>query len=419
MVDTPVTLQLADPIGFLVELTGTCPNQCRHCGTQSIGDPGLLSYGEWVSILEPLRSTAKRIAVSGGEPTLHPNFAEIMAYLDGFGTVLSLFTNGLWPSPRATLDILKRCRLNTVLITLLGHTAELHDWHTRNGGSFKRTVATLQNCAQEGLPVLVNTVLTTKNIHHIEEIVAFAKGSGAEYTVFDRLLPIGIEGERLCPEPSQIHQVALRLLRGELPDARFSLDCTPPCCIGELAGTCLAGHCSLSIGPSGDVRPCARTRIVLGNALKSSFKTIWESPVLARWLKTLPAPCWRCGLLGKCLGGCKAACEYYDGKDPVLEAFSPWPSEKTLDIGESICEADTIIASFEIIPQPFGAALVLGKHVVPVSQEGAEVSEFLLGRPTVAQVQDRFGEPGIELVGELYSRSYIDLIPPLDHTCAQ
>jgi len=61
-----------------IELSRGCNMQCKHCNVAApLGDNGYLSIGtirtHLTDLLQLIR--AKRVWLSGGEPTTHPNFA--------------------------------------------------------------------------------------------------------------------------------------------------------------------------------------------------------------------------------------------------------------------------------------------------------------------------------------------------------
>jgi radical SAM protein with 4Fe4S-binding SPASM domain len=80
-----------------IELTNSCNLRCTHCygsfsETQS---PSFVPY-EWVlaSLSELNNLHTQSISLTGGEPTIHPNFIEIALYYLKNGFELCVFTNG-------------------------------------------------------------------------------------------------------------------------------------------------------------------------------------------------------------------------------------------------------------------------------------------------------------------------------------
>jgi radical SAM protein with 4Fe4S-binding SPASM domain len=88
------------------------------------------------------------------------------------------------------------------------------------------------------------------------------------------------DGEKLSLIPYQAFQVSFN---GEEPELLGA-----PCVIGE-DGICVM--------PNGDVLPCRRFPISLGNLLTDSLKTIWEKSELLEQLRgkeSLKGKCGRC-----------------------------------------------------------------------------------------------------------------------------
>jgi MoaA/NifB/PqqE/SkfB family radical SAM enzyme len=82
-------------------LTTTCNRRCPYCFALEAleGSPGrAMTFGEIVDLADrALASDVRTLGLLGGEPTLHPEFAEIALYLVRRGIAVRAFTNGLRP----------------------------------------------------------------------------------------------------------------------------------------------------------------------------------------------------------------------------------------------------------------------------------------------------------------------------------
>ena len=98
---------------------------------------------------------------------------------------------------------------------------------------------------------------------------------------------------------------------------------------GYKVNTCVAGYSSLTILPNGDVYPCRRLPIYVGNVLKQSLEEIFYKSKELRKLRNpgnINIRCQNCPYFDECLGGAKCV-SYGYWKDSYLEnpQFLPDP----------------------------------------------------------------------------------------------
>jgi MoaA/NifB/PqqE/SkfB family radical SAM enzyme len=90
---------------LVIELTDRCNLRCGHCPSGRHGCRG--EFG--LELLAPILAEAPgcgidRVAFTGGEPTLHTDFGQVVAMAAAVGLRISLVTNG-WSLPKH-LDVL-------------------------------------------------------------------------------------------------------------------------------------------------------------------------------------------------------------------------------------------------------------------------------------------------------------------------
>ena len=66
-----------------IEITQQCPNNCIHCSSYSLWEQVRTMPYELVCsvIADAVELGARKICISGGEPFLHPQLAEIVDYV--------------------------------------------------------------------------------------------------------------------------------------------------------------------------------------------------------------------------------------------------------------------------------------------------------------------------------------------------
>ena len=194
--ENPVILSRGDygPQRLSVELANICNLHCSYCFR---ADENLYSpHAEFFS-LELLRrviSEARAVAnitqinFTGGEPTLHPQFAETLKMIADAGLTVSFVSNGwhferIWPAIQAN-----RAALSHVAFSLDGITRETHDrW--RGQGSFDRLVRAFSRCYMSNLPFRLKIVIRRDLVDQLEQIAIFAARMGAASLHFVHMMP--------------------------------------------------------------------------------------------------------------------------------------------------------------------------------------------------------------------------------------
>lgn len=156
----------------------SCRNRCLFCSER---DQLERFSGRFISldcIKEQIGRYSQRgythITFTGGEPSLHPQFFDIVnsAKEEGFKTYVTtnggLFASGAFC--RKTLPW-----LDEICFSIHGHNAYLHNFHTRNRQSFGRLLRALKNVEDSGREIfgLANVVVTKHNFYSLPEIINF------------------------------------------------------------------------------------------------------------------------------------------------------------------------------------------------------------------------------------------------------
>jgi radical SAM protein with 4Fe4S-binding SPASM domain len=306
------------PSFYSLELTPVCNNRCPGCGNVFIDaprargtngkslSPRILRINAWERILDTIAPHAHRLSITGGEPTLHPDFALIIAALEQRGIPFTLFSNGRWSDPSCLIELLGQApHCSGVLISLHGADADAHEAFSGVPGSFAETVQHIRLAAQAGIRVQTNTVLTRNNAHQIEAIVHLAQSLGAERAVFNRA--IGVFPEHLDLPPDDLFLVLQRVDQiGCQTNFTKIGSCVPQCFVASSATGCQAGTAFCTIDPWGNVRPCNHAPQIVGNVFDEPLETIWKSPVLDSWRNLGTNECMGCDMIAACGGGCRA-----------------------------------------------------------------------------------------------------------------
>jgi sulfatase maturation enzyme AslB (radical SAM superfamily) len=178
------------PRRLSVELANICNLHCSYCFRS---DENLYSsHAEFFS-LDLLRrvieeANVTRINFTGGEPTLHPEFAEALRIIGNAGATVSFVTNG-WHFERVWTALQEnRAAVSHVAFSLDGVTREDHDrW--RGNGSFDRLVRAFTRCYMSKLPFAIKIVIRRDLVDQLEQIAIFAARMGAASLNFVHVMP--------------------------------------------------------------------------------------------------------------------------------------------------------------------------------------------------------------------------------------
>ncbi|HJZ06877.1 MAG TPA: mycofactocin radical SAM maturase, partial [Trebonia sp.] len=143
-------LGLDAPICLTWELTYACNLSCVHCLSSSgRRDPGELSTAECMAVIDTLeRMQVFYVNIGGGEPTVRPDFWELVDYATAHHVGVKFSTNGVKLDPAAAARLAASDYVD-VQISLDGATAAVND-AVRGPGSYATAMRAMQNLADAG-----------------------------------------------------------------------------------------------------------------------------------------------------------------------------------------------------------------------------------------------------------------------------
>jgi len=319
------------PICLTWELTYACNLACVHCLSSSgRRDPDELTTAECKALIDEFeRMQVFYVNIGGGEPTVRPDFWELLDYAVAHHVGVKFSTNGFRITPERAARLAATDYVD-VQVSLDGATAEVNDV-VRGEGTYDAALRAMANLRDAGMKDFKMSVVCTRhNIGQLDEFKAIADHYGAQLRL-TRLRPSGRGAdvwEDLHPLPEQ--QRALydwlmahgdQVLTG---DSFFHL-----AAYGEpLPGLnlCGAGRVVCLVDPVGDVYACPfaiHDRFLAGNVRDlGGFDTVWKHAPLFQELRSpqTGGACTSCSAYDACRGGCMAAKFFtglpLDGPDP-------------------------------------------------------------------------------------------------------
>ena len=81
-----------------IEVTQQCPNRCIYCSSLSdMEKTERLDYATIIQVVDDaITLGAKTVSLSGGEPSLREDIAEIVDYIQCKGLKLRLYSSGIY-----------------------------------------------------------------------------------------------------------------------------------------------------------------------------------------------------------------------------------------------------------------------------------------------------------------------------------
>jgi len=236
------------PRRLTIELTNICNLHCSYCLRDEddlYHTPANFMAPEFFA--ELVRDAREvmgitNVAFTGGEPTLHPQFARLIETAEDNGLRVSFVTNGwhferVWPTVLAHRD-----SITHVGFSLDGVTRASHDlW--RGEGSFTRVVRAFSRCRSSGIPFSIKIGLRRDTIPNLEQIAIFAARIGATMLTFGHLMPTSTsveESSSLALEERRLAEVEIATLsrifkmKIGIDVGYYNVDVSPPC--SALAG---------------------------------------------------------------------------------------------------------------------------------------------------------------------------------------
>ncbi len=319
------------PICLTWELTYACNLACVHCLSSSgRRDPGELSTAECKAVIDTLeRMQVFYVNIGGGEPTVRPDFWELVDYATAHHVGVKFSTNGV----RIDAAVARKLAASDyvdVQISLDGATAEVND-AVRGQGSYAMAIRAMEHLAAAGFRGFkISVVVTRQNAGQLDEFKALADRYGAQLRL-TRLRPSGRGADvwdELHPTAAQQRQLydwlcahGEQVLTG---DSFFHLAAYGEALPG--LNMCGAGRVVCLIDPVGDVYACPfaiHENFLAGNVRAGGgFEEVWRHSALFTELRGPSAggACGSCQFYDSCRGGCMAAKFFtglpLDGPDP-------------------------------------------------------------------------------------------------------
>ena len=174
---------------IVIELTNRCNLSCGHCFEERHAATGDLSLDVIEKVLREGKNCGiDQVSFTGGEPTIHRRFDEIVHRVSEAGYRFSFVSNGVSFPRIYPLLLMHRNWFAGVTFSLDGAREATHD-RLRGKGSYRSVMRAISICTYKNLPFTLNMVLTAQNRGEIGEMVTLAEQLGSGGRAFGHLMP--------------------------------------------------------------------------------------------------------------------------------------------------------------------------------------------------------------------------------------
>lgn len=294
-------LLLPRPRNLCVNATLKCDGRCVHCGIwRQPAGPEFAAADLSRALAAPFFQGIETAWITGGEPTLRPDFEAVAAAmaksLTGL-TTLGLATNGLDPdrvvtSVAAMREAAGPGRRLFVQVSLDG-LGEIHEKARCRVGGFAAVTETISRLKELGqapgapLEIGINCVIQPANLVGLEELARFARQHDLPLTFNVALVTDQIYRNRdnapklaLGPEEREVASAFLRSLEPTVPPAlRYQYRIMREVLAGRpRPRRCLTLYSTININADGTLIPCpASSDYFRHNALTEDMEKLWKS----------------------------------------------------------------------------------------------------------------------------------------------
>lgn len=303
-------------------ITERCGAHCRHCYQDAQAHSELplaqllLILDQYKAFLTQWRRLSRRhigghITITGGDPFMRedfPRLLEILAHHRKWFT-FAVLTNGT-AIDGPTVRFLESLTPRFVQVSLEG-ARSTHD-HLRGEGDFDQTVAAIGRLVGADIPTAIAFTAHKGNIREFSEVADIGRRLGATRVWADRLIPLG-RGSAMSHQmldPNETWQLFVRMDKERAKDngkTRIAMHRALQFMVaGGTPYRCTAGDTLLTILANGDLVPCRRMPIVVGNVMESNLADLYFKADLFRQLRDesrISSECTHCRHAWTCRGG--------------------------------------------------------------------------------------------------------------------
>lgn len=319
------------PPGLLLQwhITERCNLRCSHCYQDAYSGKEL-GFRDLLGILEQFKDLLQfwklkpgnppvrgHITITGGEPFVRRDFLDLLEIFSANRQHFSfaILTNGSFIE-RAMARRLRKMGPSFVQVSIEG-TRTTHD-KIRGSGNYERTVSALKHLVRERILTFISFTAHRENFREFTEVARMAQRLRVSRVWADRLIPWGTgSGKKenvLTPKETQEFFEIMKKARNQASRRWFGRTeiamhrALQFLVAGGRPYHCTAGDTLVTVQPNGDLYPCRRMPIPVGNLLETPLIELYFNSNLFQALRNrnlISEKCLDCFYSKLCRGGLK------------------------------------------------------------------------------------------------------------------
>lgn len=286
------------PRRLVLELTNACNLNCIMCGRDVGGFSNNYLDVKYLNRFKDILECIEEVTLFGwGEPTIHPEFKEVIRFLNGYPVRKYFVTNGT--TLKKIVDYLFDYKIDIMAVSLDGATAETNNRIRKNSG-FNNIISGIKAIVQQRKERRVNYpyinfvfTMMKSNLYELPAMVGLAHDIGIEEVkaVYLTAFSEELENEVLLGKAGKVRKIFKETIKKGF---ELGIKIKLPYIEGEdIAGKkfhkdCFVGWRDYFVSCDGYVRPCQSISRKMFHITKyANFKDAWNSDEFLNFRSTV------------------------------------------------------------------------------------------------------------------------------------
>jgi radical SAM protein with 4Fe4S-binding SPASM domain len=279
---------------FQIELTSRCNERCIHCYIPHESKIGDIDPRLFYDVLDQCRDIGVlNLTLSGGEPMLHPNFADFLRKAKEYDFAINVLSNLTLLNDEIIAEM-KANRLSSVQVSLYSMKSDIHDDITKLPGSFRKTRDAILKLIENDIPLQISCPVMKQNKNCYVDVAHWAEEhkvrAVTDYIMMGRYdhTTSNLDSRLSLEEAGGIINDIIENdpdYKERLIEADFTEVEKKDLSDETLCGVCISSICMVA---NGNIYPCAGWQdYVCGNIAKQPLRDIWENSPNVQYLRNL------------------------------------------------------------------------------------------------------------------------------------
>ena len=300
-------------------LSENCNLKCLHC-YQENHKPIQLEFDKLVIIYKQFKDLLNKkkmkghINITGGEPLCNPYLFKLLDLIKENSDLItfSILTNGTLINEKIAKKI-KSYNPLYVQVSLEG--GKKTNDYIRGKGTYKKIAEGIVNLRKENIFTSISFTATSLNYKEFPKVVRYARRYDVNNVWSDRFIPLGDSDKSLALNYEQTREY-LEIMNKERNKLKKIKNSNTNISMyralqfqmtNDFAYGCTAGDTLLTVMENGDLVPCRRMPITIGNLFNRSMYDLYTNSDVLKVLreKKIPDECIDCEHSEVCHGGLK------------------------------------------------------------------------------------------------------------------